>query len=99
MREIYKSTVLYSDLVLLCADNEQVFVHQSIMSSLSPVLREVLIDQKFSDNIAYITLDQDSDTVKRLVEIVYTGKGGVSNYQSQSSVQELLKCLALNITI
>jgi len=99
MREVYKSSALYSDLVLLCADNEQVCVHQSIMTTLSPIVREVLMDQKFNDNIAYISLDQNSDTVKKVVEIVYTGKANVDNTQLKSSVQELLKCLGLNITI
>ena len=99
VKGVLESTGLYSDLVLLCADNEQVFVHQSIMSSLSPMMRKVLLDQKNNDNIAYISLDQNSDTVKILKEILYTGEAVVSNHHFNNSVQELLKYLDLDISI
>jgi len=100
-REIYKSRFIHSDLVLLCSDNDQVFVHQAIMANLSPLMKEVLMDHNIfgRSDCAFIFLDQDSDSVRKMVEVLYSGKAFFNYHEDMEMIKGLLNCLGIDICL
>jgi len=100
-REIYKSRFVHSDLVLLCSDNDQVFVHQAVMANLSPLMKEVLMDHNLfgRSDCAFIFLDQDSDSVRKMVEVLYSGKAFFKNHEDMEMIKGLLNCLGIDICL
>jgi len=99
-KEIYKSRFVHSDLVLLCSDNSQVFVHQAIMANLSPLMKEVLMDHNLlKSDCAFISLDQDSDSVRKMTEVLYSGNAFFNNHKDMEMSRELLNCLGIDICL
>jgi len=97
LEKLYKSINFQSDLVLICSDDERVFVHRAILSLVSPMMRSLLIDQKIHDPVAFISVDHESCIVRKMIKIAYTGKAVLSKHEDIKSVKEALNCLGIDI--
>jgi len=101
LRDIFMSRFVHSDLVLLCSDDSQVLVHQAIMANLSPLIKEVLMNHNLLERsrCAFIFLDQDSDSVRKMINVLYSGKTLLNNQKDVEKIKELLNLLGIDICL
>ena len=70
----------FSDVTLVCEDNQQIMAHRVILSASSPILQQMLKNLNHSHPLLYFWDIKHRDLVK-LVEFMYSGQASV--YQSE----------------
>eukprot|EP00092_Neocalanus_flemingeri_P013428 GFUD01014478.1.p1 GENE.GFUD01014478.1~~GFUD01014478.1.p1 ORF type:complete len:327 (+),score=90.18 GFUD01014478.1:70-1050(+) len=89
----------HCDLVLLCAHNVKVSVHQAVLVPLSQLLKEVLDPRdSIHDYALLMLLDQESSIVRKMVELIYTGRSTATQVEFLS-LQFLLGSLGICLDI
>ena len=89
---MYLVPSLPTDLVFVCGDKVNVSLHQAIMATMSPFLRDML--GKVNSTAQEVMLEQDSRIVKKLLKLVYTGKT-TAKQEDMESLQCLLDSLGM----
>eukprot|EP00092_Neocalanus_flemingeri_P032029 GFUD01034811.1.p1 GENE.GFUD01034811.1~~GFUD01034811.1.p1 ORF type:complete len:330 (+),score=88.49 GFUD01034811.1:68-1057(+) len=89
----------HCDLVLLCAHNVKVSVHQAVLVPLSQLLKEILDPRDSIHDYAFLMLlDQESSIVRKMVELIYTGRSTATRVEFLS-LQFLLGSLGICLDI
>jgi len=89
-----------ADLVLLCADNVPVFLNKVLIARLSPMMREIFQDQMTYDGSSTCHLpDYNSDIVRKMVEIIYTGKAMIKTLKWGKRIKKLMKSFGISILL
>ena len=68
----------FTDVTLACADGEQVKAHKVILSSCSPVLRNILLNNSHQHPLIYMK-GFEMEYIKSLLQFVYTGEVEIEN--------------------
>jgi len=88
------------DLVLLCADNVPVYLNQVVMANLSPMMRELFLDQgPYHEERTCFLPDYKSNIVRKLVEIIYTGKAMFKTRKRMKRIKKLMKSFGISICL
>jgi len=77
-------------------------MHQAVLVNVSNMLREMLLDTKNYYSQEYpllILLDHDSKIVRKMLELIFTGKSVIGNQRDVQSLQNLLSSLGLCLDI
>ena len=88
----------HSDLVVISSNNVEMYMHQAILVNLSPMLKTILVDHSHKGDMPLIYLEQDSGMVRKMVEIIYTGKTMVGKNDIEA-MKCLLTCLDIGICV
>ena len=88
-----------TDLVLQCADNVPVFLNKVLIAGLSPMIREILLDQMTYDGSTCHLPDYNSDIVRKMVEIIYTGKAMIKTLKWRKRITKLMQSLGISISL
>ena len=78
--ETYLSSSTYYDATLICEDGRQFHAHKAVLASISPFLRNTLLDEVFADHkeeYSGVTIHfphVSFEELSLLLELAYTGK-------------------------
>ena len=78
--ETYLSSSLYHDAVLICKDGRQLHAHKVVLASISPFLKQILLDEVFAEHkhefggISLHLPDVSFEELSLFLELAYIGR-------------------------